>query len=221
MKRISALLASVIVILVGLVTLIALLAGDVNTLGETQSSTEFLGTLVAQTGNFFIRLTVATIGMTILLGIINLIAVHLRRIRRDSENTTGRGYSLVVILAFFVTLVMHIIGQTEVTAFLLENVQIPIESALAGLLFVSLVYAAFRLMRQRATLSYVLFVAALLIVLLGALPLQPFGIFADISDWLLRLPVSAGARGILLGIALATIVTGIRVIIGLDRSYRE
>jgi hypothetical protein len=34
-------------------------------------------------------------------------------------------------------------------------------------------------------------------------------------------PFSAGGRGILLGIALATLVTGVRVLIGQDRSYGE
>jgi len=38
---------------------------------------------------------------------------------------------------------------------------------------------------------------------------------------MLSVPVSAGARGILLGIALAITVAGVRVLIGQDRSYRE
>ena len=36
----------------------------------------------------------------------------------------------------------------------------------------------------------------------------------------MTVPVSAGARGMLLGIALATVVTGLRVLLGQDRSYR-
>jgi hypothetical protein len=47
------------------------------------------------------------------------------------------------------------------------------------------------------------------------------GTFTIVRDWLLAVPVSAGARGILLGIALATVVTGVRVLIGQDRSYRD
>ena len=59
----------------------------------------------------------------------------------------------------------------------------------------------------------------LLIVLIGAIP--GLGDIGRVSNWLMAIPVSAGARGILLGIALATIVTGVRVLIGQDRSYRE
>jgi hypothetical protein len=57
--------------------------------------------------------------------------------------------------------------------------------------------------------------------LIGALPLPGLSLMAGLRDWLMAVPVSAGARGILLGIALATIVTGVRVLIGQDRSYRE
>jgi hypothetical protein len=47
------------------------------------------------------------------------------------------------------------------------------------------------------------------------------GVVAIIRDWLMSVPVSAGSRGILLGIALATVVVGVRAMTGQDRSYRE
>ena len=37
----------------------------------------------------------------------------------------------------------------------------------------------------------------------------------------MTVPVNAGASGILLGIALATVVAGVRVLIGQDRTYGE
>ena len=36
----------------------------------------------------------------------------------------------------------------------------------------------------------------------------------------MRIPVSAGARAMLLGIALGMVVAGVRVVLGQDRSYR-
>jgi len=63
----------------------------------------------------------------------------------------------------------------------------------------------------------------LLLILIGALPFSTPGIrlIGSIRDWLLAVPVSAGARGILMGIALAVTVAGVRVLIGQDRSYRD
>jgi hypothetical protein len=78
-------------------------------------------------------------------------------------------------------------------------------------------------MRRRVTWPHVIFTLVLLVVLLGALPLPGGGLslLAATRNWLLAVPVSAGMRGILLGIALATVVAGVRVLIGQDRSYRE
>jgi hypothetical protein len=57
--------------------------------------------------------------------------------------------------------------------------------------------------------------------LVAALPIAGLEPLRDIGAWLYAVPVSAGGRGILLGIALATLVTGVRVLIGQDRSYGE
>ena len=91
----------------------------------------------------------------------------------------------------------------------------------AALLVFALVYGAYRLMRQRVTWAALLFTIALLVVLVGALPFEGLGILADVRTWMLQIPASAGARGLLIGIALGAIVTAVRVIIGQDRSYRE
>jgi hypothetical protein len=112
-------------------------------------------------------------------------------------------------------------GSPSVTTILLENVQVSIESALAGLLLFTLVYGAYRTLRGRLSGWGVLFTLALLIILIAALPLPGFQVVSNVRDWLMDVPVSAGARGILLGIALATVVAGVRVLTGQDRSYRE
>jgi hypothetical protein len=41
----------------------------------------------------------------------------------------------------------------------------------------------------------------------------------DFLSAIVRVPAVAGARGLLLGIALGAIATGIRVLVGLDRPY--
>ncbi len=168
--------------------------------------------------NVLLQLTMITIATTIIFGILNLFGVHLRRIGRRAG---GWVYSLALIVSAAAVLVLWIIGRRDANAVLLESVQVSVESALAGLVVFALVYGAFRLLRRRVTWSGVLFIIALLIVLIGALPLPQITLLRDVRDWLMAVPVSAGARGILLGIALATVVTGVRVLIGQDRSYRE
>lgn len=210
MTRLGAALASAIAIGIGLLTLIGLLMG-----------TGIFATLA----NVFLQLTVITAAVAVLIGIANLIGVHgLRLIQRKG----GWFYSLVLLISLLGVLLLAVLeragvltGRPSPTTVLLETVQVSIESALAGLVLFALVYGALRLMRRRVSAGALLFTLVLLVLLAGALPLTALAPLTALRDWLLAVPVSAGARGILLGIALATIVTGVRVLIGQDRSYRE
>lgn len=209
MRRLDAALTSAVAIGFGLLTLLGLLAGG------------FFGTVAS----FFIQITVITAAAAVLIGIVNLFSVHIGRIR---ERRGGWGYSIVLLLSALAVLLLYLLeranlltGKPAPTTVLLESVQVAIESALAGLVLFALVYGALRLLRRRLSAGGLLFTLALLTLLAGALPLASAAPLALVRDWLLAVPVSAGARGILLGIALATVVTGVRVLIGQDRAYRE
>lgn len=203
MGRLGAALATAIAIGFGVLTLWGLIGGTGSILGIT---------------NLLLQLTVITVAVTILLGILNLLSVHLRRI---TNRQRGWVYSVALIVSAAVVIVLWVLGQQSTNAMLLDTVELSVESALAGLVVFALVYGAYRMMRRRVTWGGILFTVALLIVLVGALPIPEVAVLTEIREWLLAVPVSAGARGILLGIALATVVTGVRVLIGQDRSYRE
>ncbi len=203
LTRLFTILSSALAIGLGLITIWGLITGE----GWIYDIT-----------NILLQLTLITVAVTILLGILNLFLVHLRRIGRRSG---GWVYSLTLIVSAAAVLILWIAGQTATNSMLVETVQVSVELALAGLVVFALVYGAYRLMRRRITWSGMLFTVVLLIILVGALPLPQASGLTQIRAWLLAVPVSAGARGILLGIALATVVTGVRVLIGQDRSYRE
>lgn len=212
-QRLGAALTSLIAFAVGLLTLFSLLLGNNPELynGFGDGADAFAG-LVGLPATIFVRLVTITIAVTIFIGIFNLLRVHVGRLGR------GALYSLVLLLSFAGTIAWYVINNGDTT--LLESVQVPIESSLAGLLFLSLVYGGARVLKIRPNRWSILFVVVMLIVLLGTLPLASIDPIRQVSEWLMTVPVSGGARGILLGIALATVVTGIRVLVGQDRSYR-
>lgn len=214
-QRLGAALTSFIAFAIGIITLLSLLLGNNPELyGSTDGAARF-ASLIALPSSIFVRLVAITIAATIIIGIVNLMRVHVGRL---FSGRLGGLYSLILIASFVGTIAYYFINRGDTT--LLEVVQVPIESSLAGLLFLSLVYGGFRIMRIRPNRWSFLFVAVLLIVLVGSLPISGLRPLQQISDWLMAVPVSGGARGILIGIALATIVTGIRVLVGQDRSYR-
>ncbi len=208
MRRLLAVLASSLVIGLGLITLWGL----------------FPGSPVAPVAAGMIQLAVIVGAVAVLIGVLNLLGVHLRRVLNTEP---GWPYSLVL---FFATLAVIAITLVErlgllrgpsLSSFLFNAVQVSVESALAGLLVFFLVYAAARLLRRRVTWGGLLFIVTLLVVLVGWMQIPALGAFNDISAWIRTVPAAAGSRGLLIGVALGTATAGVRVLLGQDPSYRE
>lgn len=89
-----------------------------------------------------------------------------------------------------------------------------------AMLAVTLIYASIRLFQRRMDVTSVLFLVAALLFMLAMMP-TPFGPVP--GDWLILMVEGAiargGARGLLIGIALGTLLTGLRVLFGMDRPY--
>lgn len=213
--RLNVVLTSAVVTAIGLIVLIGLLVGDdLGLLTNLVNSLPFRA--LAEVA---LRLTVVVIALTLLIGVLNLVLVNLARVLRGATATARLG-SVVVLVAFVGTILLRIVDTTgESYRLIQDGVLVPIQASLSGLVLFALVWGAMRLLGRGFTWGRLLFVVAMLFVLVSALP---FGTaLADVQAWLWRVPISGGARGILIGIALATVVVGWRVLIGQDRSYGE
>lgn len=156
----------------------------------------------------------------VLVGVLNLLGVHWRKIRTRQK---GTAYSILLIVSLFASAILgSALGTNNPTLeFFLEAIIIPGEAALMALLAVTLIYAAARLLRRRVDLMTFIFLGVVLVALLVATPL-PFGKIpgASFIEWLLRDNfAAAGSRGILIGVALGALTTGLRVLFGIDRPY--
>jgi hypothetical protein len=180
------------------------------------------------TTDILLQLAVVVTAIAVLIGVLNLLAVHLGRISH-----AGRGwpYSLIALLTAAAVVCVYLLDRLEVwqgdlkgeevSPVLFGAVQVSLESALAGMIFFFLVYAAYRLLRYRVSWSGLFFLTAVVVVLLGSLPVEGFTRLGDLRDWLMDIPVKGGERGLLIGIGLGTVVVGIRVLLGRERVYRE
>ncbi len=211
MPSLGSAISSLVAFAVGMTTLLSLLLGDNPELFGEQPGREILAERIAAPGDVMLRLATLMVALSIVLGVANLLHVHVLRLRRHSLT------SAVLLASFAFTLYWHV-AQGDAT--LLEAVLVPIESALAALLCLSLVHGASRVLQKRADIWGALFVLVVIIVLLGSLGLAELAPVQTMRDWLMAVPVSAGARAILLGIALGVIVAGLRALLGQDRAYR-
>jgi hypothetical protein len=160
-------------------------------------------------------------GVAALVGIFNLVAVHTEKVRRGEK---GGVYSALLVIGLVATLLFGMILRPDHTAMqiVMNGVILPAEAALMGLLTISLIYAAIRLLRRRPEMMTAAFLITAALLLLGSATL-PFGdipiIGTLLRPWVTQILALGGARGILIGVALGTLTTGLRVLFGADRPY--
>jgi hypothetical protein len=165
---------------------------------------------------------VILVAIATVVGILNLFQVHWHKVTRKQ----GRDiYSLVFLVAFVLTIVAGAVLGPANPNFqqVMLSIQMPAESSLMALLAIVLAYASLRLLQRRKGALAIMFVFSAVIFLIlssGLLAaVETVSPVKEIVAVLDRLPV-AGARGILLGIALGSLVAGIRILMGADRPYR-
>lgn len=160
------------------------------------------------------------IAFTLMLGVVNVLRVHINKIRTLEK---GWFYSAVLIIALALTLIVGRNGPNSVAGqSLFDNILRPLEASLFALMAFFVVSAAYRAFRMK-NFEMALFVLFAIIVLLGQVP-AGFQLWPDlplIKEWIMRVPALAGARGILLGVSLGTVATGLRVLLGADRPYAD
>ena len=157
-----------------------------------------------------------------LVGVFNLISVHGDKVRRREK---GSVYSAVLLVGLFLAFIMGLFlppPSTGVLNWLFKAVILPAQAALMALLAVTLLYAAVRLLRRKPEFMSVVFLVSAAMILLGSATL-PFGDIPVLSNWIrpwmMQVLALGGMRGILIGVSLGTLLTGLRVLFGADRPY--
>ena len=169
-------------------------------------------------GAFFVDSVVIIVAFALLLGLLNVCIVHLRRIGSRQE---GWPYSIILVAIALVVVVGGVSGpEAAIVTWIFDNVQFPLQAAIFSLLAFYVATAAYRAFRFRS-LESIAFIVAAVVVLLGQVPIG--GYLSDLlpaaKEWILDVPATAGVRGIIIGVALGTIATGVRVLMGFDRPY--
>ena len=160
-------------------------------------------------------------GFAAILGVASLLHVHYLKIKRQEA---GWGYSLVMYLAMFTTLLVGVLsgGEVEGAAFgwLYDYILVALQSTMFSVLAFFVASAAFRAFRARSKEATVLLLAASL-VMFGRVPLGEYLISGAgyVSDWVMNVLNTAARRGIIIGVSLGAIATSIKIIFGIERAY--
>lgn len=151
-------------------------------------------------GEVEVTLTRRMAGYRALTAKVNVAAGQIVEVRGDPPMTWGR--------------------EGRVFVWIYDHVFDPCNSTMFALLAFFVASAAFRAFRARNTEAALLLGAAIL-VMLGRAPIGGAisDIFPTLSQWLIDIPNNGGRRAIMMGAAIGAVATGLRVIVGLERSH--
>jgi hypothetical protein len=161
-----------------------------------------------------------------LLGVINLTQVNLPKVLNRERDW---GYKLIMLLSLLLMVIFGLFeGETRMEPgytyrWLFDSLLTPLQQTMFALLAFYIASAAFRAFRARNAEATILLVAAC-IVMLAQVPLGEqlpwIGEYlSQFKDWLMDVPNVAARRAIFIGAALGAVATGIRIILGIERSH--
>jgi hypothetical protein len=185
--------------------------------------------MVSVPADFLQQSAVIVVAFGIVLGGANLLRVNLESVVKRRPDWP---YRLVLIAGLVLTVVIGLVEGRDFQAagtrstWIYDEIYSPMSSSMFALLAFFIASAAFRAFRIRTAQAAVLAVAAL-VVMIGRVPignalslgLPPALRFGAVAEWIMRVPQSAANRAILIGAALGVMATGLRVILGIERSY--
>ena len=185
--------------------------------------------IVSVPADFLQQCAVIVVAFGYVLGGANALTVNLSAIARRQPDWQ---YKIVLVATLLFTVAIglkegrHWQDDKTISMFLYNQVYSPMQGTMFALLAFYIASAAFRAFRVR-TLEAGLLAAAALIVMLGRVPVGnqmtawlPEQIrLGAVQDWIMNVPQNAAKRAVLMGAALGVMATGLRVILGIERSY--
>lgn len=167
--------------------------------------------------NDFLAWSVLIASFATALGGANILKIHSRNIL-----TRSRSWGLSIVLVFSL-ITWFVVGVTTGTnspvyQFIWENVYGSLSATMFALNGFFIASAAYRSFRVRNVDSTFLLLSAV-IVMMGRVGLGEmiYSKTPQIADWLMKVPGTAGMRGITIGSALGAITVSLRIILGLER----
>lgn len=159
-------------------------------------------------------------GMAVLVGIFNLAAVQMEKFRAGQK---GGLYGALLVFALIITFGLGLILGTDhqYMRLAMNAIIMPVEASLMAILAVTLIYASIRLLRRRVDVMSLVFLVVAVIFLIAVIP-APSSAINAVQEFMLQVSgmfSRGGTRGLLIGIALGTLLTGLRVLFGVDRPY--
>jgi len=159
------------------------------------------------------------IGLASIVGVGNITRNHLRNISRRGDNWIP---SIIMLVSVWIPLVIGLLGTQNhpIYRYVFVNLFNPVGNAFFAVLGFYILSGAWRAFRVKSLDGTVMVLCAALIFLKNA-PVAGYlwSGFNDIGAWIMNVFQAAGYRGIIIGVAIGSITTGLRILLGRETGY--
>lgn len=184
---------------------------------------------VSVPADFLQQCAVIVVAFGYVLGGANVLRVNFDGIYKRQQDWP---YKIVLVVSLLATLAFGLIegrnwqDPSTRSMWIYNRMYSPMQGTMFALLAFFIASAAFRAFRIR-TIEAGLLALAALIVMLGRVPLGNLATswlpenmqLGPLQEWIMNFPQNAAKRAILIGAAMGVMATGLRVILGIERSY--
>ena len=166
---------------------------------------------------------IVVVGATYVLGVANLLRINLQQV---STRARDWPYKIVLLIGMLAMMAVgftngeHYLDSNSGFTWMYNTFYSPMTATMFSLLAFFIASAAFRAFRIRTFEALLLAIAAF-ILMIGRVPIGNaiHPAIPAAADWLMEIPQNAAKRGILIGAAIGVMATGIRLILGMERTY--
>ena len=161
-------------------------------------------------------------GVALIVGMVNLARVHWSKV---TGRQPGYAYSLALLVSLIASLLIGLVNKPTgaYSLWIFTYIIVPAETSLIAILAVLLIYTVARMPVRRSGGFSLLFMGVVILMLVGMISFSnidaPY--LATVRNWIGQVGALGGLRGLLLGVALGAIATGLRVFLGAERPYER
>mgnify|MGYP000855550595 CR=1 FL=1 len=168
--------------------------------------------------NELVRWNVVLAAFALILGIGNIIKLHLKKIVRHEPDVF---YSYVTLGTLAVFIIVGVVDTTEGSTYqwLWDSILLPLESTMYATTMFFITSAAYRAFRVKNAYAAVLMVSAILMMLRVGIFASFMPFTPDVAAWIWDIPNTAGMRAVVVGTALSLAGNAFRIITGLERGH--
>lgn len=177
--------------------------------------------VITELAQEFQRWGIILAGFSTFLGVLNLTFVHGSALKRKKEALDTTGSVVLLGILWLLVIIGVLFGQSNpVYNFVFENALKPLSASGFAMLAFFIASAAYRAFRVRNLDAIILLVCGS-IVMLANIPIGRSILpgLPVVSQWIISVLNGAAMKGVVIGGAVGSIATALKVLVGIERSH--